>query len=366
MAGEDSSFTKTGGQETPARPDHIQGLWPPRSPAPGMDCEPLNNTAVVEEEEGDPIYFVAGVILSIVADTGIAISLNVMKLAHNRNTGPDGEPIQPFIHIPLWWLGISMNISGELGNLLAYGLAPASVVAPVGAVGVVVNQIIAVTFLHEAWRWRDPVGLLGIIGGIVMVILSVPENNEPLDVHLMLSNEVFASPRAIGWLSAVAVFIAVFIGFFEARYARRHVLVWLLLCSSISSLTVASARGFSSMVMEVPQDCSGPTCDEDRVEHPPCGLTIGHWLFWVFLLVIVVTAVTSTAYLNKAMQYYGNSVVVPVYYVTFTVMSVTGSAIVYNELRKLTAGNAVRTAPPSPSPPPSEIQKFDATHVMRT
>ena len=100
--------------------------------------------------------------------------------------------------------------------------------------------------------------------------------------------------------------------------------------------------------------------------HAPFAQEEGFLATFYFLLVIVVTAVTSTAYLNKAMQYYGNSVVVPVYYVTFTVMSVTGSAIVYNELRKLTAGNAVRAAPPSPSPPPSEIQKFDATHVMRT
>ena len=39
--------------------------------------------------------------------------------------------------------------------MLAYGFAPAAVVAPVGSVGVIVNELIAVFFLKEDFRrWR--------------------------------------------------------------------------------------------------------------------------------------------------------------------------------------------------------------------
>lgn len=45
---------------------------------------------------------------------------------------------------------------GEVGNMLAYGFAPASVVAPVGSVGVFFNEIIAVLFLKVSGHALQP------------------------------------------------------------------------------------------------------------------------------------------------------------------------------------------------------------------
>ena len=70
--------------------------------------------------------FWTGVALSVVADAAIAISLNVQKLAHNRNQGPDGKPIKPYVQVPMWWAGMILNILGEAGNGLAYGFSSPS------------------------------------------------------------------------------------------------------------------------------------------------------------------------------------------------------------------------------------------------
>ena len=80
-----------------------------------------------------------------------------------------------------------MNIFGELGNLLAYGFAPASLVAPVGCVGVFANEIIAVVFLKEPFRKQDVVGLVGVIIGVILIIFGVPESGEALDAHRLMS-----------------------------------------------------------------------------------------------------------------------------------------------------------------------------------
>jgi hypothetical protein len=55
--------------------------------------------------------------------------------------------VKSYWRIPLWWLGLLLNMGGEIGNMIAYGFAPASVVAPVGSVGVFFNEVIAVVFL---------------------------------------------------------------------------------------------------------------------------------------------------------------------------------------------------------------------------
>ena len=38
------------------------------------------------------------------------------------------------VRIPIRWLGFTLMNVGEIGNFLSYGFAPASVVAPLGAV----------------------------------------------------------------------------------------------------------------------------------------------------------------------------------------------------------------------------------------
>ena len=266
---------------------------------------------VSSSDDSLPHTFWAGVILSVIADVIIAISLNTQKIAHNRNADRQtGRPSKAFIRLPLWWVGITLNALGEVGNMLAYGLAPAAVVASVGSVGVVVNQIIAVCCLKEQGRKRDLGGVCGVVAGVVLIIFGVPETEKELTVQVMLSAEVFLAPRAYVYLSALVVVIAVLVIFVEprradahrhtpraaaaaaaatataaaaaaaapphgtasppriglCRYAERHILVWLTLCSVISSMTVVACRGFSSLVTQV-------AC---RPRTPPLATVLAH------------------------------------------------------------------------------------------
>ena len=64
-------------------------------------------------------------------------------------------------------------------------------------------------------------------------------------------------------------------------------------------------------------------------------------LFYGCLTLIVITAVWSVRYLNSAMQLFGNTQVVPVYYCTFTLCSVVGAAVVFDEMDCLTLRSAL-------------------------
>ena len=269
--------------------------------------------------------------------------MNVQKLAHNRNQDEKGEPIKHFVKLPLWWAGILMNVFGELGNMFAYGFAPVSLVAPVGSVDVFVNEVIAVLFLKEPFRIRDGVGLVGVVAGVVLIILGVPESEAELDVHTLLSDQYFNTPRVWAYAALLLLGIALFVFVLEPRYARQNILVWLLLCSVISSVTVIACRSFASLVALLPADCGGDDaqrCHHGLV-HAPCTGTLGHWLMWVLLLILVVTAIWSANYLQKAMMVYGNTEVVPVYYCTFTLAAIVGGGVVYNDFANVTPGLGV-------------------------
>ncbi len=59
----------------------------------------------------------------------------------------------------------------------------------------------------------------------------------------------------------------------------------------------------------------------------------------ISLLLVAVTAIGQTNFLNKAMMHFGNNEVVPVYYTTFTMASVGAGGLVYSEFGCLVDNN---------------------------
>ena len=285
----------------------------------------------------------AGVAMAVGANFVIPLALNLQKLAHRRNADADGNPIKAVFKIPLWWIGILLMIGGECCNLLAYGYAPTALVAPVGAVGVFFNGVIATAFMKEPFGRRDALGLCLIASGVVMVVASVPEAQVDLTTEIVskcapaaararapsppaphpppLPRYILPDPRCYGYFLVLFVIVPLYIYFALPRFAKRHVLCYLLLCSTISSVTVVSSRAFSSILTD--------------------SIGRGAWWDWISpvpfcaFLIIIVTAIWSTFYLNKAMQHFGNNEVVPVYYTTFTLASVSAGALVYSEFQCL-------------------------------
>ncbi len=88
-----------------------------------------------------------------------------------------------------------MLTCGELGNLTAYGFAPASIVTPLGAVGVLVNCIITTMLLKEAVTVINFVGILTVIGGIITIVVFAPKSNIDIrsDTVVPLSHACFST-----------------------------------------------------------------------------------------------------------------------------------------------------------------------------
>ncbi|KAL9077616.1 MAG: hypothetical protein Q9157_003260, partial [Trypethelium eluteriae] len=94
------------------------------------------------------------------------------------NEKQDSVQSKSYLKSPYWWAGLVMITTGEAGNFLAYGFAPASIVSPLGVVALISNCIIAPFMLKERFRARDALGVLVAIGGAVTVVLSA-ESSDP-------------------------------------------------------------------------------------------------------------------------------------------------------------------------------------------
>lgn len=111
------------------------------------------------------------------------------------------------------------------------------------------------------------------------------------------------------------------------RYGQSNVLVYVLVCSAIGSLSVSCVKGLGIALKEL---FSGKP-----VLKKPLG--------WVLLVCLVICISIQINYLNKALDIFNTSLVTPVYYVLFTTAVMMCSAILFKEWRHMVLDNIIGT-----------------------
>ena len=59
--------------------------------------------------------------------------------------------------LPLWWLGLLVQLLGEIGNLMAVGYAPAAITFPLGCVSLIINVAVVSVAATQFFTIEDPV-----------------------------------------------------------------------------------------------------------------------------------------------------------------------------------------------------------------
>jgi len=269
-------------------------------------------TQAVEDAAEAKSRSLTGICLAIGGNLVIALALNLTKHAHNENQRRP-EPL-PYVQLPLWWLGFCATLLGELGNFAAYGFAEASVIAPLGAVAVIANAFIAAHVLGEGFRMRDLLGCLFCIAGGSVIVASAPAHPEDAGIDVFMEN--IQEPSFVAYIVGLALIVIVMLGF-QDKYGHQHVSFYVLLCSLIGSVTVMACKGLSSfLTLWLFGEGDAP------FTHP---------VLYLLLFVLASTAVLQLRYLNQAMENFGNTETVPVYYVMFNICTIVGSNMLYKD-----------------------------------
>jgi len=239
-------------------------------------------------------------------------------------------------------------------------------------VGVIANSIIATFFLGEVFRRRDGVGIAFVLIGVILVVVYAPQQTKVLSAELL--EEYLSSAFTIVYL--ILLFGSIIALYFLCpRFGHRHVLWNLSMASLIGSLTVMSSKAVSTFVIQTLEAfATGPIFDQvdlGQANATLCEEDGHHWealnetgpftygcvlsnvndtvrdaggnivikgvsqhdnpFLYIALIIMIVTAVAQVKYLNLGMSMFGNSEVIPCHYVTFTLFSIIGTSITYQE-----------------------------------
>ncbi|CAK7236676.1 hypothetical protein SCUCBS95973_009688 [Sporothrix curviconia] len=239
----------------------------------------------------------------------------------DTGSDPDAPRSTSYLRSPYWWLGQVLITVGEMGNFLAYGFAPASIVSPLGVVALISNCVIAPILFKEAFRKRDFFGVVVAIAGAVTVVLSAKQEETKLNPH-----DVWDAITTTAFLIYVGVTCSLItlLMWASPRYGNRTILIDLGLVGLFGGYTVLATKGVSSMLSST---------------------LLGAFLTpmtYVLLVILLGTAVMQVRYVNKALQRFDSTQVIPIQFVMFTLCVIIGSAVLYRDFERTTAEQAAK------------------------
>ncbi|KAI1769589.1 DUF803-domain-containing protein [Hypoxylon sp. FL1150] len=237
------------------------------------------------------------------------------------HSGDDSKTTSTYLKSPSWWLGQILMTVGEMGNFLAYGFAPASIVSPLGVVALISNCIIAPLFFGEVFRKRDFWGVVIAVAGAVTVVLSAKQEETKLDPH-----DVWDAITTVAFeiYMGISIFLIIVLMWASPKYGNRTILIDLGLVGLFGGYTALTTKGVSSMLSS--------TLFKAFTTPVTYGLVI----------VLLATAVMQVRYVNKALQRFDSTQVIPIQFVLFTLSVIIGSAVLYRDFERTTAEQAAK------------------------
>lgn len=219
---------------------------------------------------------------------------------------------------PLWWAGMLTMIVGEAANFAAYAFAPAILVTPLGALSIIVSAVLAHLMLNERLGRAGVLGCILCISGSTTIVLHAPEER-PISSLL----EVWTLALQPGFLLYVVLAIGVALVLIihtAPRHGTSNVLVYVAICSLVGSLSVMSCKALGIALKLTAEG-------DNQFVYPQ---------LYFCIVVVAAAVVTQMNYLNKALDLFNTAIVSPIYYVMFTVFTISASVILFQEWQTVT------------------------------
>lgn len=129
-----------------------------------------------------------GVILALCSSVAIGSSYVIIKIglkdARERH-GFRGDGHE-YMRNPTWWVGMVMQVAGELFNFAAYTFAPAVLITPLGALSVLTGTVLGAYFLNERLNAVGKLGCAMCLIGSVLIVANAPPDKEVESIDEMV------------------------------------------------------------------------------------------------------------------------------------------------------------------------------------
>jgi len=193
-------------------------------------------------------------------------------------------------------------------------------VTPLGASTIIISAILAHYFLGETLHACGILASALAICGSLMLL-----SHAPAEAPLESVEEIWklaTQPQFLIYAVFVTCLALVLMYRFAPRYGRSHLLIYVLICSLIGSLSVVSCKALGIAVKLTIRGSNQIFKKET----------------FAFFCCVLCCILVQMNYLNKALDTFNTAIVSSTYYVFFTTCTITASMIMYKDWEGQAAG----------------------------
>ncbi|ETN00992.1 hypothetical protein PPTG_17308 [Phytophthora nicotianae INRA-310] len=284
------------------------------------------------------IGFTIAVVFSFLASVGI----NLQKKALKQNELM-AEP-KPAYRLPLWMLGFILCVVGSVLDFVAFGLAPQSLLAPLAALTLVWNMMLAPCFNKEKLSRKDIVSTLVIFVGATIAVVFASHTSPSYNLDMLM--QLYRDPLTIVYfcvvfLTIVAHYAAIKIVDMFCLMSKRHRIIQVGTPAMWSTIRLVGYAGLAGTLGGQSVLFAKSTAELLKGVFNGDASCFVHYQTYLIALALAVCLVLQIKYLNGGLVHYDALSMVPVYQAYWVISGVLGGVIYFQEIRTFSVLQAV-------------------------
>lgn len=316
------------------RPGHLSGCLSSHV------CASVNGTAICTEKKGKS--WLLGAICSILGNVLINFGVNYQKRSY----------IQSYItlinyQVNTLLLGSVVYTLGKIISFSAYLFGSQSMLAGLSATGLISNSIFAPVINGEVFTWKDATAIALVLVGTFIILENTSRSHIVYSLCELL--KMYRKVGTMAWFAFIIVSIVcmfLFIKFVEInsdwelndeyfQFLKKDiffdddgivcrylmVFVYVFLSSFIASFTTLSAKSLGEIVDRI---ISGDNL-------------MRSFLLYFFSFTLVGCTLLQIYWLNRALKHYDALLVVPIFHISWTILSILTAGIYFQDFDHYTA-----------------------------
>ncbi|EPR80014.1 hypothetical protein SLOPH_2238 [Spraguea lophii 42_110] len=322
-----------GGECLENRPNYLSGCDAKTS------CLMNSNGYTCNSGNGDK--WILGVLLSVSGNLMINLGVNFQKKSYRVDT-----MVVFGFTISTFSFGMFIYIFGKFFGFFSYVYGNQSLLASLSGVGLLFNSVFAPLINNETFTWKDFAGIICILTGSAIIVKNSGHSTHVYTLCELL--KLYESRNTIVWFSFLILLIILLffllknfeinsdwrlsddffmflkrdIHYEESNLFRYSMLLFYdVLAATIASFSSLFAKSFGEML-------------DQTVKGENQFLT---GITYIFLTLIVICTVLQIYWINRALRHYDALIVVPIFHMTWTLLSITTAGIYFHDFENFTA-----------------------------
>lgn len=276
------------------------------------------------------LWWLFGVFLSIIASILSNLGVNLQKLSMMRESRDKAASKKRLFYTqPMWQMGLLTVVIGSVGDFVALGFAPQSLMTPVGGFTLVCNAVFAHYFLSEKLTFRDKIGTMNIILGIIVLAVFGAKSNTSYTVEELL--HMYQQSAFIVYVVLTTITVCSLYWLYlkchriEKEFGKGHAKYQKLkkfhplTCSALSGCLGAQSILCAKSVAEMFKESVAGNMQFDKVSA------------WLIVFAMIFFIFSQIHWLARGLESFDAVYIVPVFQCFFISVAVIGGAVYFRE-----------------------------------